>query len=404
MRCASSSGRCAADNPSCLVATAIGVATVAIWIYLLVFRGGFWWLPFRSSPEVASAPARFVVAVVPARDEASVIGRSVASLLEQGHRGGLHIVVVDDQSTDGTAELARATAAAARASDQLTICSGRPVPPGWTGKLWAVRQGVEVARSLQPDYVLLTDADIVHGAGNLRELVSRSETEGYDLVSLMVRLNCRSFWEKLLIPAFVFFFFKLYPPRWVTDPSRRTSAAAGGCMLIRAAALDRIGGIDSIRHEIIDDCALARRVKSVGKVWLGPSAHTRSIREYRSWRAIWDMIVRSAFAQLGYSASMLTLTILMLAVTYLAPPLLLLSPQPGAVLCGAVAWFGMSVAFLPTLRAYNAPRLIALLLPLIAIFYIAATVASAVLFWRGRGGYWKGRFQAAAPVGRPPSA
>jgi len=174
-------------------------------------------------------------------------------------------------------------------------------------------------------------------------------------------------------------------------------------MLIRAAALDRIGGIDSIRHEIIDDCALARRVKSVGKVWLGRSTHTRSVREYRSWRTIWDMIVRSAFAQLGYSASMLVLTVSMLAVTYLAPPLMLLSRQPALMLCGAVAWLGMNVAFLPTLRAYNAPRLIALLLPLIAIFYAAATVASAVLFWRGRGGYWKGRFQAAAPVGRPPS-
>ena len=386
------------------MATVIGAATVAIWIYLLFFRGGFWRLPYRPAPTAASVPTGSVVVVIPARDEAAVIGRSVASLLEQGHRGGLHIVVVDDQSTDGTAELARATAAAARASDQLTICSGKPVPPGWTGKLWAVRQGVEVARSLQPDYLLLTDADIVHGAGNLRELVSRSEIEGYDLVSLMVALNCRSFWEKLLIPAFVFFFFKLYPPRWVADPSRRTSAAAGGCMLIRASVLDRIGRIDSIREEIIDDCALARRVKSVGKVWLGPSTHTRSIREYRSWRTIWDMIVRSAFAQLGYSASMLVLTVLMLAVTYLAPPLLLLSPQPGAILCGAVAWFGMSVAFLPTLRAYNASRLIALLLPLIAIFYVAATVASAVLFWRGRGGYWKGRFQAVAPVGRPPSA
>jgi hopene-associated glycosyltransferase HpnB len=386
------------------VATVIGAATVAIWIYLLFFRGGFWRLPYRPAPTAASVPTGSVVAVIPARDEAAVIGRSVASLLEQGHHGGLHIVVVDDQSTDGTAENARAAAAAADASDRLTICCGKPVPPGWTGKLWAIRQGVEVARSLQPDYLLLTDADIVHGAGSLRKLVSRSETEGYDLVSLMVALNCRSFWEKLLIPAFVFFFFKLYPPRWVADPSRRTSAAAGGCMLIRASILDRIGGIDSIRHEIIDDCALARRVKSVGKVWLGPSAHTRSIREYRSWRAIWDMIVRSAFAQLGYSASMLVLTILMLAVTYLAPPLLMLSSQPGAILCGAVAWFGMSVAFLPTLRAYNASRLIALLLPLIAIFYVAATVASAVLFWRGRGGYWKGRFQAVAPVGRPPSA
>jgi hopene-associated glycosyltransferase HpnB len=379
------------------VVTVIGAATVAIWIYLLFFRGSFWRLPYRPAPLAASVAARSVVAVIPARDEAAAIARSVASLLAQDYRGGLHIVVVDDQSSDGTAEIARAAATAANASNRLTVCSGEPVPSGWTGKLWAVHQGVEAAGRWQPDYLLLTDADIVHGPENLRELVSRCETEGYDLVSLMVRLNCRSLWEKLLIPAFVFFFFKLYPPRWVADPTRRTSAAAGGCMLIRAATLEQVGGIDSIRHEIIDDCALARRVKSVGKVWLGPSAHTRSIREYRSWRAIWDMIVRSAFAQLGYSATMLLLTVSVLALTYMAPPLLLLSPELVAILCGAAAWLGMSIAFLPTLRAYGAPRLLALLLPLIALFYVAATIASAVLFWCGRGGYWKGRFQAVAP-------
>jgi|SRR5712692_5940780 len=168
-------------------------------------------------------------------------------------------------------------------------------------------------------------------------------------------------------------------------------------MLIRAAILERVGGIDGIRREIIDDCALARRVKSVGKIWLGPSAHTISIREYRSWRAIWDMIVRSAFAQLGYSPGMLALTVLLLALIYLAPPLLLVAQAPATMLCGGAAWLGMSIAFLPTLRAYDTPRSLALLLPLIALFYVAATVASAVLFWRGRGGYWKGRFQAAAP-------
>jgi hopene-associated glycosyltransferase HpnB len=376
------------------VATVIGAATVAIWVYLLFFRGGFWRLSYRPTPVAATASTRSVVAVIPARDEAGVIGRAVASLLAQDYPGALHIVLVDDQSRDSTAEAARA---AAGASDRLTICPGRPLPFGWTGKLWAVRQGVEIARSLQPDYLLLTDADIVHDAGNLRELVSRSESGDYDLVSLMVRLNCRSFWERLLIPVFVFFFFKLYPPRWVADDTRRTSAAAGGCMLIRAASLERAGGIDSIRHEIIDDCALARRIKSVGKVWLGSSAHTRSIREYQSWRAIWDMIARSAFAQLGYSTVMLVLTVLMLILTYLAPPLLLLSPEPAAELCGAAGWFSMTIALLPTLRAYEAPQPLGLLLPLIALFYVAATVASAVLFWRGRGGYWKGRFQTAAP-------
>ena len=165
-------------------------------------------------------------------------------------------------------------------------------------------------------------------------------------------------------------------------------------MLIRATTLDQIGGIDSIRGEIIDDCALARRVKSVGRVWLGAARHTMSIREYWSWRPIWDMVVRSAFAQLDYSALMLALTVLMLALTYLAPPLLLLSSEPIAMWCGGLAWLGMSIAFLPTLRTYEAPRWIALLLALIALFYVAATIASAVLYWRGRGGYWKGRVQA----------
>jgi hopene-associated glycosyltransferase HpnB len=376
------------------VATAIGAATVAIWVYLLFFRGGFWWLPYRPSPIAASVGRRSVVAVIPARDEAAVVGRAVASLLAQDYDPNFRIVVVDDQSSDGTATAARTTAAAVGAPDRLTICRGEPVPPGWTGKLWAVRQGVEAARPTRPDYLLLTDADIVHGSGNLHELVSRCETDGYDLVSLMVRLHCRSLWERLLIPAFVFFFFKLYPPRWVADPARRTAGAAGGCMLIRAATLDRIGGIDGIRGEIIDDCALARRVKSAGKVWLGPARDTTSIREYRSWRPIWDMVVRSAFAQLDYSAVMLALTLLMLILTYLAPPFLVLSSEPAAMLCGAVSWLGMSLAFLPTLREYDAPRSIALLLPLIALFYVAATISSAVLYWRGRGGYWKGRVQA----------
>jgi hopene-associated glycosyltransferase HpnB len=381
------------------MAAVIGLATVAIWVYLLFFRGGFWWLPYRPTPLAASVGGRSVAAVIPARDEAAVVGRAVASLLAQDYDGNFRIVVVDDQSSDGTVEAARNAAVVAGALDRLTICRGNPVPPGWTGKLWAMSQGIEAARSMRPDHLLLTDADIVHDSSNLRALVSRCEAGGYDLVSLMVRLHCCSLWERLLIPAFVFFFFKLYPPRWVADPVRRTAGAAGGCMLIRAATLERIGGIDSIRGEIIDDCALAGRVKSVGKVWLGPAGHTTSIREYRSWRPIWDMVVRSAFAQLDYSAVMLALAVWMLALTYLSPPLLLLSSEPVATWCGGLAWLGMSIAFLPTLRGYGAARSIALLLPLIALFYIAATVASAVLFWRGRGGYWKGRVQAPAPDG-----
>ena len=378
-----------------MAATVIGAATVAIWIYLLFFRGGFWRLRRDAPPAGAGASGGSVVAVVPARDEAAVIGRAIASLLGQSHPD-LRIVLVDDQSSDGTAEIAHAAAAALGADDRLIVCRGTPVPRGWTGKLWAMRQGIAVARSLRPDYLLLTDADIVHAPDNLAGLIARAESGGYDLVSLMVKLHCRNPWERLLIPAFVFFFFKLYPPRWVADPARRTSAAAGGCMLIRRASLERIGGIERIRGEIIDDCALARMVKRIGKVWLGLSLETHSIREYASPRAIWDMVARCAFAQLGYSAVVLGLMVALLALTYLAPPLLLLSGPPLARLCGAVSWVAMSAAFAPILQAYNGKARFAFLLPAIALFYAAATVASAVLFWRGRGGYWKGRFQAVA--------
>ncbi|HJU17318.1 MAG TPA: glycosyltransferase [Stellaceae bacterium] len=376
--------------------TIIGAATVAIWAYLLLFRGGFWRIRRDDPPASPVGPSRSVVAVVPARDEAEVIGRSIPSLLEQSHPR-LHIVLVDDQSDDGTAEIARA--AASGAGERLTICRGAPVPHGWTGKLWAIEQGIAAAQPLQPDYLLLTDADIVHAPDNLAELIARAESGGYDLVSLMVKLNCRSPSERLLIPAFVFFFFKLYPPRWVADPARRTSAAAGGCILIRRASLERIGGIARIRGEIIDDCALAGLIKQQGKIWLGLSTETQSIREYASARAIWQMVARCAFAQLGYSSLMLGLTVLMLSLTYLAPPLLLLSGRPLARLCGAASWTAMSIAFVPILRIYQGKGRLAFLLPAITTFYGAATIASAVLFWRGRGGYWKGRFQAIAKAG-----
>ena len=375
-----------------MAATATGVATAAIWLYLLLFRGGFW----RLRPEAApgAPPPRSVLAVIPARDEAACVGRAIASLFAQRYPGELRIVLVDDHSSDGTATIATAAAGDACAADRFTVAAAKPLPPGWTGKLWAVSQGIEIARRFNPDYLLLTDADIEHAPTNVADLVARAEQGGYDLVSLMVRLNCRSLWERLLIPAFVFFFFKLYPPRWVADPMRRTAAAAGGCMLIRPAILDRIGGIESIRGEIIDDCALARRVKSIGRIWLGTTEHTRSLREYRGWREIWDMIARCAFAQLGYSGGVLAGAAILMTLVYLAPPLLLFSGSTAARALGAAAWLAMSVAFVPVLRLYRCPIAVAPLLPAIALFYMAATIGSAMLFWRGRGGGWKGRFQA----------
>lgn len=379
-----------------MTTTILGMAAVAIWVYLIAFRGGFWRV--RRIAPAAAPPPRAIVAVIPARDEAAVVGRAVSSLLAQDYAGPFHVVVIDDHSSDGTAEAARAAAVAGGRAERLTVIAAPPVPAGWTGKLWAVRQGIEAARRRSPDYLLLTDADIVHARDNLAQLVARAESGGYDLVSLMVRLNCRSWSERLLIPAFVFFFFKLYPPRRVADPACKTAAAAGGCMLVRRATLERIGGIDSIRHQIIDDCALARQVKAVGAVWLGAAEDTCSIREYGSWRPIWQMIARCAFAQLGYSLVALFGTMLGMALMYLAPPLLLLSGQPAAAALGAAAWLGMSLAFLPILRSYRCPPALALLLPLIALFYMAATIASALQFWSGRGGRWKGRFQA-APAG-----
>ena len=371
------------------------VLAAAVWAYLIAFRGAFWRIE-RDIRGAVMAPARSVVAVIPARDEADIIGGAVASLLAQDYAGRLDIVIVDDHSTDGTADVARAAAAEAGAADRVTIVSAAPVPRGWTGKLWAMRQGTAIAAAMRPDYLLLTDADIVHSPDNLRRLVARSESGDYDLVSLMVRLHCRGFWERLLVPAFVFFFFKLYPPRWVADSARGIAAAAGGCMLLRGGMLQQIGGVDSIRHEIIDDCALARRVKTVGRVWLGIAEETRSVRPYGSWRPLWDMISRCAFAQLNYSGGTLAALMVGMGVTYLAPPLLLLAwGSPVAMMLGAATWLAMAVSFLPILKIYRCPPLLAVLLPAIALFYMAATLASAVQFWRGRGGAWKGRFQAA---------
>ena len=379
-----------------MLATVIPILAAAAWLYLIAFRGGFWRVR-DDTAGISSAPARAVVAVVPARDEADVVGRAVDSLLAQDYSGTLHIIVVDDHSGDGTAAVAREAAEQAGAADRLTVIASAPMPAGWTGKLWAVRQGVVAAREHRPDYLLLTDADIVHAPDNLAGLVARAEQGGYDLVSLMVRLHCASLWERLLIPAFVWFFFMLYPPRWVADPPARTAAAAGGCMLIRGDALERIGGIDSIRGEIIDDCALARRVKATGRVWLGMARDTASIRPYGSWRPIWDVIARCAFAQLGYSALALIGMVLALTIIFAMPPLLLLSGSVVAMAFGGAAWLAMSFAYMPILRFYRCPLWIAPLLPLIALFYTAATIGSAVQFWRGRGGRWKGRYQAATP-------
>ncbi len=353
----------------------LGVVVVAIWIYLLAGRGGFWRMRVEPSPKL-SGPAPAIVAVVPARNEADVVGQAIGSLAKQQYDGPFHIVLVDDHSDDGTADAARAGA-----PDRiLSVGAAPPLESGWTGKLWAMNAGIGHADRFQPEYLLLTDADIEHPPRNIEDLVARAQT-GCDLVSYMATLHCETLAERALIPAFVFFFFMLYPPKWGTG-------AAGGCMLVRREALRTIGGIERICGELIDDCSLAAAIRSTGgRVWLGLSPGTRSIRPYDNFGEIRRMISRTAFTQLRYSIWMLAGTVLGLVVTYLAPPALALTGS----WWGVTSWGLMTVAYFPATRFYRISPLWALTLPAIAAFYLGATILSAVEHWRGRGGLWKGR-------------
>ena len=368
----------------------IAALCLLLWVYLLLFRGQFWRFRERDDSDLAqpNSSARFpvVVAVVPARNEADCIPRSLRSLLLQDYPGPFRIVVVDDQSTDGTAEQVRAFA-----SDRVTLISGAPRPVGWTGKLWALQQGIVAAEVAQPEYVWLTDADIEHSPDTLSRLATRADAGGFGLVSLMAELSCRTPAERFLIPAFVFFFAMLFPFAWVNDLRAKTAAGAGGCMLVRRSALVAAGGIESIRGEIIDDCALARRLKRQGPIWLGLSRHAVSIRPYRIGE-IRAMVARSAFAQLHYSPGLLMLTLIGMALVYVAPPVLVfLGGDAPARILAASAWMGMVVAFWPISRFYRVNPISGLALPAIAACYAAFTLDSAVQHWRGRGGMWKGR-------------
>lgn len=371
-----------------------GTVCLLAWLYLFLLHGRFWQVSRLQAGEVPQAPVTASVAVViPARNEANNIGRAARSLLAQVCADDLHIFVVDDNSTDGTAEAARAVASAID-QKKLHIISGRPLPSGWTGKLWALEQGIEAALKLNPRFLLLTDADVEHAPNNIATLVSLADRGRYELVSFMVKLHCATMAEKLLIPAFVFFFFMLYPPLSIRSARRKAAGAAGGCVLIRPQALALAGGIGAIRHEVIDDCALARAVKrSGGRVWLGLTPTTHSFRPYESFGEIERMIARTAFNQLGHSVPVLIGAILGMALLYVAPFVLLFSHQRGLVALGAAAYFTMAVSYLPMVRFYGLGAGWALTLPLSAIFYMGATIDSAFKFWSGRGGAWKGRAQ-----------
>ncbi len=396
--------------------TLLAGLSLLIWVYLVGFRGGYWRAAPRL-PELAGNRAAWpgVAAIVPARDEADVLASSLGSLLAQDYPGRLEVVLVDDHSADGTAETARRAAASlVRASGRaegLRIVAARDLPAGWTGKVWALAEGLaEIERAgIEADYIWLSDADIAHDSDGLRRLVAKAEGERRDLVSLMARLWCESAWERLVIPPFVYFFQMLYPFAWVNDPARRTAGAAGGCVLVRRAALGAIGGFAAIQGELIDDCALARRIKDLGLrgdpaaagggIWLGLTSGARSLRPYDGLAGIWRMVARTAYTQLRHSPLLLAGTLAGLALTYLVPPLgLLLAPWHGeamAATMAGVAWAIMAATAWPTFRAYAQPPWRALALPLAAALYGAMTFDSAWRHWRGAGGTWKGRVQAA---------
>jgi hopene-associated glycosyltransferase HpnB len=379
----------------------LSIAAVGIWTYLLLLRGFFWREAPHVAPDLVPETWPEVAVVTPARNEADVVGQSMAALLAQDYPGTIHIVLVDDDSTDGTAAAAERAATKSKTQHKLTVVKNATLAPGWTGKLWAVNRGLSEAERLAPDakYVLLTDADILHERTSLRQLVGRAEQGGYKLVSLMARLKTETLAERALIPAYIFYFQKLYPFAWVSDPANKTGGAAGGCMLVDRATLSEIGGIGAIRSALIDDCALGKAIKAKGPIWLGLADGVASLRGYPHWGDVWMLVARSAFTQLGFSAAMLVVSTAMMLATYVMPLALMLFAEGPARLLGAIAFLMMAFAYQPTLRYHRLSALWALAMPAIATFYTAATIDSALRYWSGRGGQWKGRIQAAKSSG-----
>ncbi|MCX4825142.1 glycosyltransferase [Streptomyces sp. NBC_01142] len=373
----------------------IAVGSLAAWGWLLLGQGFFWRTDQRLPRREAPPDWPDVAVVVPARDEAEVLPVSLPSLLAQDYPGRAEIVLVDDGSTDGTGELARALSGRYGGLPLRVVRPGEP-EPGWTGKLWALRHGIELASAREPEYLLLTDADIAHKPDSLRELVAAARTHNLDLVSQMARLRVASAWERLVVPAFVYFFSQLYPFRWVNRPEARTAAAAGGCVLLRAETAERAGVPDAIRQAVIDDVSLARAVQRAGgSLWLGLAERVDSVRPYPRLADLWRMVSRSAYAQLRHSPLLLGGTVVGLALVYLAPPVTLCAGvaahDAAAGWAGGLAWAVMTGTYLPMLRHYRQPLLLAPLLPFTALLYLLMTVDSAVQHYRGRGAAWKGR-------------
>jgi hopene-associated glycosyltransferase HpnB len=375
--------------------TLLAAIPLAIWIYLLVARGHFWRVREDNiAPKQLENWPR-VVAVVPARNEAATISQALSSLLKQDYPGEFSIIVVDDHSEEGTAALAQQAANETGASQRVKIHVASPLPPGWTGKLWALNEGIQLAASQSPEFLWFTDADIEHAPDTLRRLVFRAERDSLDLASLMVLLQAKTIPERLLIPPFLYFFLMLYPPRWIADPNASTAGAAGGCILLRRNVLAPIRGIASIRGEVIDDCALAHAVKrNGGKIWMGLTRASISLRGYGTFAEIRDLIARTAFTQLRYSFLLLIATLAGLLVTYLLAWIAFFTLDEPGWLLASTAISIMTATYGATVRFYGLPWLWALTLPFAAIFYGCATLLSALRYWLGRGAQWKGRAQA----------
>jgi hopene-associated glycosyltransferase HpnB len=369
-----------------------------IWVVLFFAWGNFWQIwEFDSDRAQFPAPPRWpsVTAVLPARNEAASIEAVIRALAAQDYAGEFSVIVVDDHSDDGTAQIADRTATETNTASRIHVISAPELTGGWTGKLWALNAGVMESAAAGHDFFWFTDADVVHTPDTLQRLVSRAAADELDLVSLMVLLRAETFAERLLIPAFLYFFLMLYPPKWIAKRNAKTAGAAGGCVLLRRATFERAGGLAAIRSEVIDDCALARAVKrSGGTVRMGLTRASQSLRSYENFSEIRDVIARTAFTQLRYSAILLAGTIVAMVSIFVLPLALTFSANIRVWPLGLAAWCLMTASFLPTITFYRLRPIWAPLLPLAALFYTYATCLSAVRYWSGRGGQWKGRSQA----------
>ncbi len=370
----------------------VGALALAIWVALCLT--GFWLCRERDDGVQCAEPAAWpdVVAVVPARNEADVIARSLGSVAGQDYPGNFRVLLVDDNSEDGTGDVASGLNA-----ERIEVLGGKPLASGWTGKLWAVSQGI--AHAGTPRFLWLTDADIEHAPDTLRRLVTIAEGKQRKLVSFMAQLHCKTWPERMLVPAFVYYFSMLYPFNWVNRPGP-IAGAAGGCVLVDCAALEAAGGIAAIRTSLIDDCALGALIKRQGPIWLGLTHRSRSIRPYVSSGEVGAMIARSAYAQLRYSPLFFVATVIGLVLMFVVPVGLALLGHGTEQMIGALAFALMATMYQPILRFYRLSPLWGLAQPLIGSFYTFCVVWSGWQHWRGRGGMWKGRAQANAVAAR----